>query len=107
MHFTSNARLRAMILVSDSLYESIKILSLHFLACLPLLISTVLSRYTFDYHDDDIYWCTADIGWITGHSYIVYGPMANGATQVMVRKNNMIRYMPTFRHTFENLQPLS
>jgi acetyl-CoA synthetase len=40
-------------------------------------------RYVFDLHDDDIYWCTADVGWITGHSYIVYGPLANGATQVM------------------------
>ena len=38
----------------------------------------------FDLHaDDDVYWCTADVGWITGHSYIVYGPLANGATQVM------------------------
>jgi acetyl-CoA synthetase len=41
------------------------------------------ARYVFDLQDDDVYWCTADIGWITGHSYIVYGPMANGATQVM------------------------
>ena len=40
-------------------------------------------KYVFDYRPDDIYWCTADVGWITGHSYIVYGPMANGATQVM------------------------
>ncbi|MFM2182606.1 MAG: acetyl-coenzyme synthetase [Actinomycetota bacterium] len=40
-------------------------------------------RYVFDLHDDDVYWCTADVGWITGHSYIVYGPLANGATQVM------------------------
>ncbi|MFG0249114.1 MAG: acetate--CoA ligase [Phycisphaeraceae bacterium JB051] len=40
-------------------------------------------KYTFDYHDGDIWWCTADVGWITGHSYIVYGPMLNGATQVM------------------------
>jgi acetyl-CoA synthetase len=40
-------------------------------------------KYVFDLHDDDIYWCTADVGWITGHSYIVYGPLANGATQVM------------------------
>ena len=40
-------------------------------------------RYIFDYHDGDIYWCTADIGWITGHSYIVYGPLANGATTLM------------------------
>jgi acetyl-CoA synthetase len=40
-------------------------------------------KYTFDYHDGDIWWCTADVGWITGHSYIVYGPMLAGATQVM------------------------
>ena len=40
-------------------------------------------KYIFDYKSDDVYWCTADVGWITGHSYIVYGPMANGATQVM------------------------
>ena len=38
---------------------------------------------TFDYHDGDIYWCTADVGWVTGHSYIVYGPLANGATTLM------------------------
>ena len=41
------------------------------------------SRYVFDLHEDDVYWCTADVGWITGHSYIVYGPLANGATIVM------------------------
>ncbi|MCG8587275.1 MAG: acetate--CoA ligase [Pirellulales bacterium] len=40
-------------------------------------------EWVFDYHDDDIYWCTADVGWITGHSYILYGPMSNGATVVM------------------------
>jgi acetyl-CoA synthetase len=40
-------------------------------------------KYVFDLHDDDVYWCTADVGWITGHTYIVYGPLANGATQVM------------------------
>ncbi len=40
-------------------------------------------KYIFDYHDEDIYWCTADIGWITGHSYIVYGPLSNGATSIM------------------------
>ncbi|NBX04034.1 MAG: acetate--CoA ligase, partial [Alphaproteobacteria bacterium] len=39
--------------------------------------------YTFDYHDDDIYWCTADVGWVTGHSYCVYGPLLNAATTVM------------------------
>ena len=40
-------------------------------------------KYVFDYHEDDIYWCTADLGWITGHSYICYGPLCNGATSVM------------------------
>ena len=41
-------------------------------------------KYVFDLHpDDDVYWCSADVGWVTGHSYIVYGPMANGATSVM------------------------
>ncbi len=41
------------------------------------------SKYVFDMKDEDVFWCTADVGWITGHSYIVYGPLANGATQVM------------------------
>ena len=40
-------------------------------------------QHVFDYHDGEIYWCTADIGWVTGHCYIVYGPLANGATTVM------------------------
>ena len=40
-------------------------------------------EYVFDYRDDEIYWCTADVGWVTGHSYIVYGPLANGATTLM------------------------
>jgi acetyl-CoA synthetase len=40
-------------------------------------------KYIFDYHDNDIYWCTADIGWVTGHSYIVYGPLSQGATSIM------------------------
>ena len=40
-------------------------------------------QYVFDYHDGDIFWCTADVGWVTGHSYIVYGPLANGATTLM------------------------
>ena len=48
-----------------------------------LLGATITSKYVFDLKDDDTYWCTADIGWITGHSYIVYGPLANGATSVM------------------------
>src|SRR3546814_9586737 len=40
-------------------------------------------QYVFDYHEDDVYWCTADVGWVTGHSYILYGPLANGATTLM------------------------
>ena len=40
-------------------------------------------QMTFDYHDGDVFWCTADVGWVTGHSYIIYGPLANGATTVM------------------------
>jgi len=43
----------------------------------------ITSKYVFDIHDEDIYWCTADVGWITGHSYVVYGPLANGATTLM------------------------
>jgi acetyl-CoA synthetase len=48
-----------------------------------LLYVTQTFKYVFDYHEDDIYWCTADIGWITGHSYIVYSPLSNGATSIM------------------------
>ncbi|MBN1288930.1 MAG: acetate--CoA ligase [Actinobacteria bacterium] len=48
-----------------------------------LLHTTLTHKYIFDIHDDDIWWCTADIGWITGHSYIVYGPLSNAATSVM------------------------
>jgi acetyl-CoA synthetase len=48
-----------------------------------LLYAAMTHRYVFDYHGDEIYWCTADVGWITGHSYIVYGPLANGATTLM------------------------
>jgi acetyl-CoA synthetase len=48
-----------------------------------LLYVTMTFRYVFDYHDGDVYWCAADIGWVTGHSYIVYGPLSNGATVVM------------------------
>jgi acetyl-CoA synthetase len=48
-----------------------------------LLHVAMTHKYVFDYHDGDIYWCTADVGWITGHSYIVYGPLANGATTLM------------------------
>ena len=48
-----------------------------------LLHAAITHKYVFDYHDGDRYWCTADVGWITGHSYIVYGPLANGATTLM------------------------
>ncbi|MEE2893565.1 MAG: acetate--CoA ligase [Pseudomonadota bacterium] len=48
-----------------------------------LLMATLTHRYVFDYQDGEIYWCTADVGWITGHSYIVYGPLSNGATTLM------------------------
>ena len=48
-----------------------------------ILYAAMTHRLVFDYHDGDIYWCTADVGWITGHSYIVYGPLANGATTLM------------------------
>ena len=48
-----------------------------------LVFASITHQYIFDYHDGDIYWCTADVGWVTGHSYIVYGPLANGATTLM------------------------
>ena len=48
-----------------------------------LVFCALTHQYVFDYHDGDIYWCTADVGWVTGHSYIVYGPLANGATTLM------------------------
>jgi acetyl-CoA synthetase len=48
-----------------------------------LLYAAVTHQYIFDYHDGDVYWCTADVGWVTGHSYIVYGPLANGAITMM------------------------
>ena len=48
-----------------------------------MVYASMTHQYVFDYHDGDIYWCTADVGWITGHSYILYGPLANGATTVM------------------------
>jgi acetyl-CoA synthetase len=57
-----------------------------------LLYTTVTFKYIFDYHEEDTFWCTADIGWITGHSYIVYGPLSNGATTVMFEG------VPTYPH---------
>jgi acetyl-CoA synthetase len=48
-----------------------------------LLFAAITHKYVFDYHEGDVFWCTADVGWITGHSYIVYGPLANGAISLM------------------------
>ena len=48
-----------------------------------LVYAAMTHRYVFDYHEGDIYWCTADIGWVTGHTYVIYGPLANGATTLM------------------------
>jgi acetyl-CoA synthetase len=48
-----------------------------------LVFASMTHQYVFDYHEGDVYWCTADVGWVTGHSYIVYGPLANGATTLM------------------------
>ena len=48
-----------------------------------LVYAAMTHQYTFDYQDGDVFWCTADVGWVTGHSYIIYGPLANGATTVM------------------------
>lgn len=49
-----------------------------------LIYAATTFKYVFDYHPGDVYWCTADVGWITGHTYVVYGPLANGATSVIV-----------------------
>lgn len=49
-----------------------------------MLYTAITFKLVFDHQPDDVYWCTADIGWITGHSYITYGPLANGATSVLV-----------------------
>ena len=48
-----------------------------------LVYASMTHQYVFDYHDGDVYWCTADVGWVTGHSYIIYGPLTNGATTLM------------------------
>ena len=50
-----------------------------------LVYTSMTHEYVFDYRDGEVYWCTADVGWVTGHSYIVYGPLANGATTLDVR----------------------
>lgn len=49
-----------------------------------MLYTAATFKLVFDHQPDDVYWCTADIGWITGHSYITYGPLANGTTSVLV-----------------------
>lgn len=49
-----------------------------------LLYAATTFKYVFDYQHNDTYWCTADVGWITGHTYVIYGPLANGATSVLV-----------------------
>ena len=48
-----------------------------------MVYAAITHKYTFDYHDGEVYWCTADVGWVTGHTYIVYGPLANGAITLM------------------------
>lgn len=48
-----------------------------------LVYASLTFKYTFDYHDDEVYWCTADVGWVTGHSYLLYGPLSNGAKTLM------------------------
>ena len=48
-----------------------------------MVYASMTHQYIFDYKSNDVYWCTADIGWVTGHSYIIYGPLANGATTIM------------------------
>ena len=48
-----------------------------------MLYAATTFKYSFDYHENDVYWCTADIGWITGHTYVTYGPLLNGATSVI------------------------
>jgi acetyl-CoA synthetase len=48
-----------------------------------LVYASFTHKYSFDYHDGDVYWCTADAGWVTGHSYSVYGPLANGAKTLL------------------------
>lgn len=57
-----------------------------------LLYTTMTSKYVFDLKDDDVFWCTADVGWITGHSYLIYGPLSSGATCIMYEGT------PTFPH---------
>jgi acetyl-CoA synthetase len=66
-----------------------------------LLHASMTHQYVFDYHDGDIYWCTADVGWVTGHSYIVYGPLANGATTLMFEGIPTYPTMSRFWHVID------
>ena len=61
-------------------------------------------KFVFDYNDGDIYWCTADVGWVTGHSYIVYGPLANGATTLMFEEFLPIRTHQDFGKYVKNIK---
>ncbi|HFD16976.1 MAG TPA: acetate--CoA ligase [Rhodospirillales bacterium] len=63
-----------------------------------LVYVSLTHKYVFDYHDGDVYWCTADVGWVTGHSYIVYGPLANGATTLVFEG---VPNYPTFSRFWE------
>lgn len=63
-----------------------------------LVYVAMTHKYIFDYHEEDIYWCTADVGWITGHSYIIYGPLANAATTVMFEG---VPHYPSFSRYWE------
>lgn len=63
-----------------------------------LVYTAITFKYIFDYHENDIYWCTADVGWITGHSYLIYGPLINGATVVMYEGTP---HFPTFSRFWE------
>ena len=57
-----------------------------------LVYASITHQFVFDYHDGDVDWCTADVGWVTGHSYIVDGPLANGATTLMFEGVPTCRY---------------
>ncbi len=63
-----------------------------------LVYVAMTHKYIFDYHEEDIFWCTADVGWITGHSYIIYGPLANAATTVMFEG---VPHYPSFSRYWE------
>ncbi len=57
-----------------------------------LVYAATTFKYVFDYHPGDIYWCTADVGWVTGHSYLLYGPLACGATTLMFEGGAELAY---------------